>query len=153
MLHEEQRGLFDPRGLPLAPFDDHHRGVEVLLLLAESHLHHVLLLDRRQVLVGGIRWGILQHIQDSRVSIPDPLFKFSITNHYLKAVHDGQVEAYHQGGELSDARPRSLNAVNFPRDRHLVTLLVGIGAVRVGEVDVAIGFRHNAPYRVSALTN
>ena len=34
----------------------------------------------------------------------------------------------------------------------LITLLVGIGAVRVREVDVAVGLRHNAPYRVPALS-
>ena len=65
MLHEEQRGLLDPGGLPLAALDDHHRRVEVLLLHAEGHLHDVLLLDRPQVLVGGVGWSILQHEQYS----------------------------------------------------------------------------------------
>ena len=66
-------------------------------------------------------------------------------------MHDGQIKADHQGSELADARPGSLDAVDFPRDGHLVTLLVGVGAIRVGEVDVAVGLRHDAPYRVPAL--
>ena len=60
MLHEEERGLLDPGGLPLAPLDHHHRRVEVLLLLPERHLHHVLLLDRPQVLVGRVGRSILR---------------------------------------------------------------------------------------------
>ena len=60
MLHEEERGLLDPGGLPLAPLDHHHRRVEVLLLLPERHLHHVLLLDRPQVLVGRVGRSILK---------------------------------------------------------------------------------------------
>ena len=48
----------------------------------------------------------------------------SISNHNLKAVHDGQVEADHQGSELADARPSSLNAVQFPRDWHLIWVVI-----------------------------
>ena len=69
----------------------------------------------------------------------------------LKAVHDGEVEADDQGSQLADARPCGLDAVQLSGDGHLVALLVGVGAVRVGEVDVAIGLRHDAPNRVSAL--
>ena len=66
-------------------------------------------------------------------------------------MHDGEVEADDQGSELADARPGGLDAVQLSGDGHLVALLVGVGAVRVGEVDVAVGLRHHAPNRVSAL--
>ena len=83
MLHEKQRCLFDPRGLPLAPLDDHHRGVEVLLLLAESHLHRVLLLYRPQVLVGRVWWSILKRKQDFRVSEKIP-YKLQVLQHLFQ---------------------------------------------------------------------
>ena len=41
-------------------------------------------------------------------------------------MHDGQVKADNQGGELTDARPRSLNTFQFPRNGHLVWVGIAI---------------------------
>jgi len=62
----------------------------------------------------------------------------------LAGSHHGHLEGDEQRGGEPDEGPGPLHALQTAAQRHLVGLLRGIGAVRIGEVDVGVGVVHDA---------